>query len=139
MKLLKASLCFFLLPALGMAASAANGLNSVGFDQIPEVNVPLPGAPAMVDAALWGLNDLTNEPEPGTGRYGVDPDPYEWVKPEPGYVSPRMRAFESKGVEDSGVPRDMLDRAMRYFDANKANIKNQRYLGIIDFSMHSSR
>jgi hypothetical protein len=133
-----ALLLSFLIPAV----AAAKDLGSVNVKNIEEIGVPAAPAPVRVDAPdLPGfLNDLTTEPPFGAGPdVGVDPHPFQLVKPEPGYSSPRMRAFESKGIADSGIPKDMLDRALGYFDANKGNIKNQHYLGIMDFGMHSSK
>lgn len=37
------------------------------------------------------------------------------------------------------VPTRALERAVKYFDANKAKIKNQRYVTIIDVKQHSSK
>lgn len=142
MKLFKNLYLAVLLPSLGGQAFAVEtaDLNSVSLKQAGAISVPTPGVPVPVDPVSGALNDLTDEPAAGSGRdVGTDPDPYQLVKPEPGYVSPRMQEFESKGIADAGVPKDMLDRALRYFDANKGNIKNQRFLGIVDFAMHSSK
>ncbi len=123
--------------ALWCPAASAQEFGLLSMERVRSVDVPLPGAPSPV--RFEGPNDTTTEPAPGTGRYGADPDPYEWLKPEAGYASPRMKDFADKGLEGSGVPKDMLDRALRYFDANKAVIKNTNYLGIIDFSKHSDQ
>lgn len=42
---------------------------------------------------------------------------------------------------DSGdkVPADLRRKAMDYFNANKGSFGNQRYIGVVDFSLHSSK
>lgn len=37
------------------------------------------------------------------------------------------------------VPTEILSRAVRFFDQNKARITNQRHMTLIDFRQHSSR
>ncbi len=40
---------------------------------------------------------------------------------------------------DCGVPEDLLKKALDYFNSNTGKIKNRKYIGIVDFSRHSSR
>ena len=43
-------------------------------------------------------------------------------------------------VDPNGyVPRDLLVKALNYFDANKSRFKNKRVIGVIDYSKHSSK
>lgn len=37
------------------------------------------------------------------------------------------------------VPADLRRKAMDYFNANKDSFGNQRYIGVVDFSLHSSK
>lgn len=37
------------------------------------------------------------------------------------------------------VPKARLATALKYFDANKSKIKNKEFIGVIDFSQHSSK
>lgn len=40
---------------------------------------------------------------------------------------------------DKIVPRALLDTALDYYDQNLLKIKNQRFMGIIDYKQHSSK
>jgi hypothetical protein len=69
----------------------------------------------------------------------VDPDPEPFTEPD--YDSPESQHALAlyRGVDpDHVVPKVLLEKALQYYDANLALIKNKEYLGVIDFSMHSS-
>lgn len=38
-----------------------------------------------------------------------------------------------------GIPSDLKRKAMEYFNSNSGRIQNRRYIGIVDFSRHSSQ
>jgi hypothetical protein len=38
-----------------------------------------------------------------------------------------------------GIPADLKRKAMEYFNSNSGRIQNKRYIGIVDFSRHSSQ
>lgn len=40
---------------------------------------------------------------------------------------------------DGTVPSDLKRKAMEYFNANQDRIQNKRYIGVVDFSLHSSK
>lgn len=44
-----------------------------------------------------------------------------------------------KYIAITGVPSDLFKDAMDYFHANQVNFKNQNYVTIVDFALHSSK
>lgn len=50
-----------------------------------------------------------------------------------------MRADYSHLDPDGIVPQKLLITATEYFDSNISKIKNQRFMGIIDFKQHNSK
>ncbi|MCM2267025.1 MAG: murein L,D-transpeptidase catalytic domain family protein [Elusimicrobiales bacterium] len=59
--------------------------------------------------------------------------PQEPLRPR---EEPRADAVTGQG---GSIPADLKQKALDYFNANSARIENKRYLGIVDFSAHSSR
>ncbi len=53
-----------------------------------------------------------------------------------------IKTFNSSSLYDhviaQGVPAQALEEAFNYYDQNQKNIKNRKYMTIIDFSVHSS-
>lgn len=47
--------------------------------------------------------------------------------------------FKAVSVQPSQVPQDLMRKAQDYFMANSGRITNKDFMGIIDFSQHSSR
>ncbi|MBS2011937.1 MAG: murein L,D-transpeptidase catalytic domain family protein [Deltaproteobacteria bacterium] len=64
-----------------------------------------------------------------------------------GYVEPSYGAAEKASIlsryanldPQKVVPRDLLEDAVLFFHANKAKVRNQNYVSVIDFSRHSSK
>ena len=57
---------------------------------------------------------------------------------QPQYQHPQQTP--SVGDEKSGsVPEDLMRKALAYYSANASKIQNKKYIGIVDFSAHSSK
>jgi hypothetical protein len=54
---------------------------------------------------------------------------------KPGQQQMRMPAFKASW----GIPRDLYDKTARYHDQNYRNLRNPRFVTIIDFNQHSSK
>jgi hypothetical protein len=83
---------------------------------------------------------------------GVNPDEVPPLSPEEAAANARFRepqltpeeeefvAGQYSHVDPDGViPRSLLDKALAWFDTNKAEIPNQRFLTVINFSSPSRR
>lgn len=64
-----------------------------------------------------------------------------------GYVEPSYGASEKASIlrgyahldPSDVVPKDLLEKAILFFHANKAKVSNKKYVSVIDFSRHSSK
>ncbi|OIO03261.1 MAG: hypothetical protein COX65_07340 [Elusimicrobia bacterium CG_4_10_14_0_2_um_filter_56_8] len=100
----------------------------------PSTEVP------QVDGVLE--DDIREETYSETATYApIDPADLE---EEPASLLIRqpqqpMRQKTSFNGGDSGLPQDLKQKALNYFNANQDKIKNKKYIGIVDFSAHSSK
>jgi hypothetical protein len=62
--------------------------------------------------------------------------------PQPAVYQPQQQDIQSAPRADAGggsIPQDLKRKALEYFNANAGRIKNKRYIGVVDFSAHSSK
>lgn len=64
---------------------------------------------------------------------------YEPLDPASLAPSGRADGLKAADMQFSQVPEGMLEKALVYFNSNSGRIANKDYMGIIDFSQHSSR
>lgn len=114
--------------------------------------VPVPGAAADFFRLLFTPDGGVEIANPVTAAPRVDGeledeaagDPaadqvYEPLDPASLAPSSRADGFKAADMQFSQVPAGMLERALGYFHANSGGISNRDFMGIIDFSQHSSR
>ncbi len=70
---------------------------------------------------------------PGTQQPGQPPQPQQPQQP-PQYQQP-----PAGGNGGGTIPEDLKRKALEYFSANQDKVKNKNYIGIVDFTAHSSR
>lgn len=113
--------------ALAFPVLTAAGARDLDFTRI--------APPPAVDGVL--PDDETTEPEFNPDAADPDPAPFS----EPDYNSPEtQQALQGyRSVDpDNKIPKALRDKALAYYHANLASIKNKNYLSVIDFSAHSS-
>ncbi|MDT8285488.1 MAG: murein L,D-transpeptidase catalytic domain family protein [Elusimicrobiales bacterium] len=71
-----------------------------------------------------------------------DPDAEQVYEPlDPASLNPSRHTSGIKAVDTqfTQIPEDLMDKALAYFHSNSGRIANKDFMGIIDFSQHSSR
>lgn len=64
---------------------------------------------------------------------------YEPLDPSSLAPSRRDDGLKAINMQFSQIPGDLMDKALEYFYSNSGRITNKDFMGIIDFSQHSSR
>lgn len=87
----------------------------------------------MVEQVPEGLDlvpELTAEEQDELSRF---------VEPTEAEVEQFSLLGRAGNIDPNGViPRQLLERALAFFDKNQSNIKNKSYLTVVNFSKHSS-
>jgi len=155
--------------ALALTGAAAAGemedlrSSSFGIDAGPDarsaVSVPVPaGEPVPVLGAMADFFRLLFTPDGGveianpvTDAPGVDGELEDEAAGDPAadrvhepldeaaLETSRGGGLKAVSVQVSQVPQDLMRKAQDYFMANSGRISNKDFMGIIDFSQHSSR
>ncbi|MDP2867080.1 MAG: murein L,D-transpeptidase catalytic domain family protein, partial [Elusimicrobiota bacterium] len=74
-----------------------------------------------------------------TEGYNYTPvDPAELKEDTPAQQPKAQRPVPGSGA-GGVIPEDLKRKALEYFSANAGKIKNKNYIGIVDFTAHSSR
>lgn len=88
--------------------------------------------------------ELPEEPfKPQPQQTVFQPQPQQpAAQPQQQTAQPQQPFQQGQPRADAGggsVPQDLKQKAMDYFNANSGRINNKRYIGIVDFSAHSSK
>lgn len=162
--ILSVSIALALPVALAAGEMESLRSSSFGIDAGPDarsaVSVPAPaGEPIPVLGAVADFFRLLFTPDGGveianpvTDAPSVDGeledetagDPaadqvYEPLDPASLAPSRQSAGLKAVSMQFTQIPDGMLDKAMSYFHENYARIPNKDYMGIIDFSQHSSK
>jgi hypothetical protein len=86
--------------------------------------------PALAGACELGDFECMKQSDTSVAPSAFEPVPY--APNQDDYISPKLEELKNKGV-----PENMLQRALKFFDANRDRIPNKRYLGIVDFSLNA--
>ena len=101
-----------------------------------EISNPLTEVPQVEGT----LEDDQSE-EQYTEGYNYTPvDPAD-LKEDPPAQQPQQPQVQrpAPGGASGVIPEDLKRKALEYFSANQDKIKNKNYIGIVDFTAHSSR
>ena len=101
-----------------------------------EIQNPLAEAPQVEGT----LEDDTKEEQYTEGEtYAPIPpaDLQEEPAQQPG--QPQVQQPPAGGSSGGTIPEDLKRKALEYFSANQDKIQNKNYIGIVDFTAHSSR
>lgn len=88
--------------------------------------------PTITDGSATGIQEEGNEP--GSTSTTVT-NPTTPVVTTSTTISDKYSHLDPGGI----VPKTRLAAALKYFDANQSRIGNKEFIGVIDFSQHSSR
>lgn len=118
-----------------------------------EIQSPVPAAPEVEGAldddseeetysetATYDPVDLASLPEDPFQPQGQQPQQGQGQQGQQAWQTApagREGAISSNGGDR--IPEDLRRKAMDYFNANQDRIQNKRYVGVVDFSAHSSR
>ncbi len=82
----------------------------------------------------------------GNNYKPIDPadlqEPQSAQQPQQPQQSPEYQQPQQTGsgaTANGSVPEDLMRKALAYYSANAAKIQNKKYIGIVDFSAHSSK
>ncbi len=106
-----------------------------------EVTNPLTEVPQVEGT----LDDDKSEEQYTEGETYKPIDPADLQEPpadqQPGQPQqpPQYQQPPAGGGNGGTIPEDLKRKALEYFSANQDKIKNKNYIGIVDFTAHSSR
>lgn len=93
---------------------------------------------ALVMSTLAACAPPEAEEERGTSHSAVTASDVVEPTDDPAERAAVLAKYASI-VRPAGAPTDLIDRALLFFDANKARVDNQRFVTVVDFARHSSK